>query len=163
MTAPRPRPYGDAPRSRPYGDDARPRPYGDDAQCHMHHAHLFCSDIEATIAFWRDWFGAEVAHDGPYAGARNVFLKIGRGAIHLYDQPPRDGGRGAVHHLGIQVSDLDELYARMQAGGVHLPNPIKRSDGGGYFMVEAPDGVLLEIFEPGPDRPAEVLRYYGYP
>lgn len=146
-------------------DDApapRPRPYGSAAQCHLHHPHLFASDIDATIAFYRTWFGAEVMHDGPYAGSRNVFMKIGIGAMHLYDQPPRGQGRGAIHHLGMQVSDLDALYARMKAGGVHLPNPIKRSDGGGYFMVEAPDGVLLEVFEPGPARPREVLSYYGY-
>ena len=83
--------------------------------------------------------------------------------MHLYDQPPRDAGRNAIHHLGIQVSDLDAVYARMQAGGAPLPNPIKRSDDGGCFMVEAPDGVLLEVFEPGPGRPADVLRCYGYP
>ena len=29
-------------------------------------------------------------------------------------------------------------------------------------MLEAPDNILLELFEPGPDRQSEVLAYYGY-
>lgn len=146
-------------------EDTQPEwryPYGSAARFHMHHAHLFASDIEATIDFYRRWFDAEVAHDGPYANSRNVFLKIGIGALHLYDQPPRDLGRNAVHHLGFQVVGIDELYGRMKAAGVDLPNPIKRSGGSAYFMVAAPDNVLLEVFEPGPDRPDEVNRYYGY-
>ncbi|WP_375691208.1 VOC family protein [Pseudooceanicola sp. LIPI14-2-Ac024] len=137
-------------------------PYGSGARFHMHHAHLFASDIEATIDFFRRWFDAEVAHDGPYANSRNVFLKIGIGALHLYDQPPRELGRNAVHHLGFQVVGIDDLYQRMKEGGVDLPNPIKRSGGSAYFMVAAPDNVLLEVFEPGPDRPAEVNDYYGF-
>jgi len=63
-----------------------------------------------------------------------------------------------VHHLGIQVSDLDELCERMRAGVLRLPNPIRRSGGDGCFMGEAPDGGLREGFEAGADRLAEGLR-----
>jgi hypothetical protein len=51
----------------------------------------------------------------------------------------------------------------MKAAGLHIPNGIRPSDGGGYFMVEAPDHVLLEVFEPGPERPEKILTYYGLP
>ena len=41
----------------------------------------------------------------------------------------------------------------MKKEGLNLPNPIRRfgrqANSGGYFMLEAPDGVLLEVFEPG--------------
>ena len=57
---------------------------------------------------------------------------------------------------------MTDLYERMLRAGLKLPNPIRSNDGGGYFLLEAPDRVLLELFEPGPRRPAEVLRYYGY-
>jgi catechol 2,3-dioxygenase-like lactoylglutathione lyase family enzyme len=55
----------------------------------LHHTHLMASDLDATIAFWRDGFGGEVVHDVEFAGARNVFLRVGSGRIHLYDQPPK--------------------------------------------------------------------------
>ena len=137
-------------------------PYGSSARYHLHHPHLFASDIDKTIEFYSRWFDAHVAYDGPYADSRNVFLKIGTGAMHLYDQSPQELGRNAVHHLGIQVVGLADLYDRMKAAGVHLPNPVRENGAGGYFMVAAPDNVLLELFEPGPERPPEVLEYYGY-
>ena len=139
-------------------------PYGSDKRFHLQHVHLFASDIEASIAFYKTWFGAEVIWDGGYAGARNVFIKIGIGALHLYDQPPRDTGRNAVHHLGMQVVGIDDIYARMKAAGLSIPNPVRRSDSGdgGYFLLGGPDGVLIEMFEVGASRDEVVQRYYGF-
>ena len=65
-----------------------------------------------------------------------------------------------MHHLGMQVSGLHELDARMVVASLN-PNPIREDRGSGYFMLEAPDGVLLEVFEAGPQRDEQVLRYYG--
>ncbi len=139
-------------------------PYGRTQRYHLQHVHLFASDVEATIAFYRTWFDAEVIWDGGYAGARNVFMKIGIGALHLYDQPPRDLGKNVVHHLGMQVVGLDDLYARMKAAGLSIPNPIRRSGSGdgGYFMLGGPDNVLIELFEVGRSRDVAVQRYYGF-
>jgi catechol 2,3-dioxygenase-like lactoylglutathione lyase family enzyme len=137
------------------------RPYGMDDRYHLQHVHLFASDLDATIAFSAKWFDAKVVWDGEYGGARNIFMKIGIGAMHLYEQPPRDLGANAVHHLGFQVVGLHDLYERMKAAGVYLPNPIRESFGGGYFMVKAPDNVLLEVFEPGTTRDQRVREYYG--
>ncbi|MCE3289714.1 MAG: bleomycin resistance protein [Caulobacter sp.] len=137
-------------------------PYGSRQRYHLQHTHIFASDINRTIALYRDWFDAEVMWDGDYAGARNVFMKIGIGAMHLYDQAPLDHGRNAVHHLGMQVVGLDDLHDRMVAAGVPIHNPIRRSVGSGYFMLEGPDGVLIEVFEPGPQRDPAVRRYYGF-
>jgi catechol 2,3-dioxygenase-like lactoylglutathione lyase family enzyme len=71
----------------------------------LHHTHLMSTDVDATIAFWCNGFNAEVVHDVVFAGARNVFLRIGTGRIHLYDQPPI--GQATVHHLGVQTDELD--------------------------------------------------------
>lgn len=137
-------------------------PYGSQQRYHLQHVHLFARDLEQSIRFYRHWFDAEVMWDGGYGGARNVFMKIGIGALHFYEQPPRELRRSAVHHLGIQVVGLQDLYDRMKAAGLSLPNPIRESGGGGYFMVQAPDQVLIEAFEPGPQRDPAVLSYYGY-
>lgn len=114
---------------------------------HLHHAHLFAADVDAAIAFYRDFFNAEVVLDTELAGARNVFLRIGRGRLHLYDQGPRDQGRGAVHHLGMQVDDLPALVERLKATGVEFRKPIADFVFWKYVMAPAPDGVLLELFE----------------
>jgi catechol 2,3-dioxygenase-like lactoylglutathione lyase family enzyme len=38
----------------------------------LHHVHLMASDTEATIAFWREHFGAVVMLDAEFAGARTL-------------------------------------------------------------------------------------------
>lgn len=138
-------------------------PYGSDARFHFHHVHLFASDLAETIDFYTRWFDARVVWDGDVAGARNIFMKVGIGAIHLYEQQPREMARNAIHHLGFQVVDIEELYARMKAAGLSIPNPIRKLEGGGgYFMLGAPDDVLIEVFEPGATHDAIVQNYYGF-
>jgi len=116
-------------------------------ELNLDHAHLFASDIDATIAFWQAMFGATVEWDQEAAGVRNVRLSVGRGAIHLYDQAPRHEGAGSVHHLGIETDDLDALVAHMQTRGFQFRKPISEQPTFRYVMVAAPDNVLVELFQ----------------
>lgn len=128
----------------------------------IHHTHLFTEDIDATIAWWRDMLGAEVAFDGDFGGARNVFIRLGSGRIHLYEQPPRDTGRGAVHHIGIRTNDLEGLEARLRTSGVAFRSGIRDFGAWKYIMCPAPDGVLLELFQADPDKlDGDAARYFA--
>lgn len=115
----------------------------------LHHAHLFASDLDATVGWWRRWFGARVVADEVLLGSRNVMVAVGDGRLNLYDQaPPLDGaGRSAVHHLGVQVRDVAALEVSLRAAGVPLRRGPREGEGFRYLMVEAPDGVLVEVFE----------------
>lgn len=114
----------------------------------VHHTHLMATDLDASLEFYRKWFDALVVADFTYAGARNVFVAVGSGRLHFYDQPPRSTNRNAVNHIGLVVCGLDALAEAMEAGGVKLPKGVQRFPDGNYLMVEAPDRVLLELFEP---------------
>jgi len=114
----------------------------------LHHVHLMASDLKASLEFYRRWFDAEVIADFEYAGARNVFVAIGSGRLHFYEQQPRTLERNAFNHIGLLVENLDELYRRMTEAGLELPKGIQRYPDGNYLMVQAPDRVLLELFEP---------------
>ena len=116
-------------------------------QIDLDHAHLFASDVDATIRWWSDMLDARVVFDLEVAGARNVRLAVGRGAVLLYDQPPRVVGMGSVHHLGVQTDDLEGLVASMEAKGVHFRDPVQDFGAVKFIMVMAPDNVLLELFE----------------
>jgi catechol 2,3-dioxygenase-like lactoylglutathione lyase family enzyme len=113
----------------------------------LHHVHLFASDVERTIDFWRGHFGAVVVLDTEFAGARNVFLRVGEGRLHLYAQSPGKPGAGTVHHLGIETDELETLVARLRAAGVSVTD-VRRHDAADYAMAQAPDGLLLELFQP---------------
>lgn len=127
----------------------------------LHHAHLMATDLDATIAFWHDVFDAEIVYDDVFAGARNVFLRIGTGHIHLYDQPPKTNGQGTVHHLGIQTDKLDTVVQRLRTRGVSITD-IRHQPTAAYAMAEGPDHLLIEIFQPHPHAiPPELHSYFG--
>ena len=113
----------------------------------LDHAHLFTSDLSATITFFIKCFNAEVIWDEEAAGVRNVRIKIGRSFIHLYDQAPKAPRGGAIHHLGIETDDLEDLVLHLRSHGVALKNEIKKEKKFKYVMVKGPDDLLIELFE----------------
>lgn len=125
----------------------------------LHHVHLFAGDIDATVAWWCRHLGGTVIFDGELAGSRNVFLGVGSGRVHIYDQAPRGQGRNAVHHLGVKVSNLKETWQRLQSAGVASPNGLREHGDWRYVMVAAPDGVFVELFEF--DDPAAPVNRVG--
>ncbi len=127
----------------------------------LHHTHLMASDIDATIAFWRDHFGAEVVFDDDFAGARNVFLRLGEGRLHLYAQPPKHSGPATVHHLGVETDELRELVGRLRAAGVSVTD-VRELPDASYAMAQGPDGLLLELFQPNAARVPDSLARAGY-
>jgi len=127
----------------------------------LHHTHLFASDVDCTIAFWRDHFGAVVLVDTGFAGARNVFMRVGEGRLHLYDQAPKHAGAGTVHHLGIETDELDALVGRLKVAGISVTD-VRRHAEGDYAMAEGPDGLLLELFQPHAGRLPAALIESGY-
>jgi catechol 2,3-dioxygenase-like lactoylglutathione lyase family enzyme len=114
---------------------------------HVHHVHLFTEDADATIAWWTEKLGGVVAYDGEFGGSRNVFMRVGEGRIHFYDQRPRDVGKGTVHHVGVRSDDLCALHRRLLAQGVEFRSDIREFGNWRYIMCMAPDNVLLELFE----------------
>ena len=125
----------------------------------LHHAHLYASDIDATLGWWCRHLGAKVIFDGPLAGARNVLLAVGTGRLNIYDQPPKDRGRGAIHHLGIRVAGLRAFWLGLQAEGVTSPNGLREHGDWRYVMISAPDDILVELFEF--DDPAAATNLEG--
>ena len=122
----------------------------------LQHTHIFASDIEATLRFWQDMFGARILFDTTVAGARNVMVAIGSGVINIYDQSPREGKGGAYHHLGIQTDDLNALIEHMKSKGFTFQKEVKDYGFMKYVMAMAPDNILLEIFQAIPENiPAE--------
>jgi len=113
----------------------------------FHHVHLFASDIDESLRFYRGMFGAKVIFDREMAGSRNVLISIGSGKINFYDQPPKHEAQGVMHHLGIETDDLGALAEHMKSKGFGFRNPIKDYGAWKYIMAQGPDNVLLELFQ----------------
>jgi catechol 2,3-dioxygenase-like lactoylglutathione lyase family enzyme len=119
------------------------------------------SDIDETIAFWTEGFGAEIVFDKEFAGARNVFMTVGQGRLHLYDQAPKNLAQAAVHHLGVQTDEIEAVVGRLRDIGISVTD-IRAEPDASYAMAKGPDDLLVEIFQPTPEAvPRELRAYFG--
>jgi catechol 2,3-dioxygenase-like lactoylglutathione lyase family enzyme len=127
----------------------------------IHHVHAFASEVDASVRFYTEVFGGEVILDAVLVGARNVFIRIGDGRLHLYVQPPRHAGAGSIHHFGIRTDDIAGMVERLRRNGVQLRKPVTELGGWRYVMVPGPDEVLIELFEVTPEKlPAQLAGYF---
>lgn len=127
---------------------------------HVHHVHLFASDIEKSLAFYKNAFGGKIILDENMAGARNVFMRVGTGRIHFYDQAPSFSGRGSIHHFGIQTDDIDGVVEKLKAMGTPFKKSVTDIGVWKYIMVPAPDNVLIELFQVNRNALPEAYRSY---
>lgn len=128
---------------------------------HIHHVHIFASDLNKTIEFYEDSFDGKIVLDMELAGARNVFMRVGKGRIHFYDQAPRLSGRGSIHHFGIQTDDIEGVVKKLKSKGVAFNKDITDAGFWKYIMVPAPDGILIELFEVDKKQiPCEFQNYF---
>ena len=119
----------------------------------LDHAHIFASDVTATIRFFQIMFEAAVVWDEAAAGVRVVRMRLGRAFINIYDQRPKGPRGGAFHHLGIETDDLAALAQRMTERGFLFRNAIRTDKSFKYVMIAGPDELLIELFEcREPDR-----------
>jgi catechol 2,3-dioxygenase-like lactoylglutathione lyase family enzyme len=143
----------------------------------IHHTGYTVSDLDRSVAFYRDLLGCEVIatqeKEGGYLAAivgypdahvRMAHLRL-PGADHVielfeYLTPP--GGSADVEpknvgasHLCFVTDDLAGLYERLSAAGVSFVSPPVEVDtginAGGYGLyIRDPDGIMVELFQPPP-------------
>ena len=114
---------------------------------HIHHVHIFASDLKKSLQFYQENFEGKVILDAEFAGARNVFMRVGNGRIHFYDQPPKHSGSGSIHHFGNQTENLEAMVTKLQSNGILLQKEVTDLGHWKYIMVLAPDNILIELFE----------------
>jgi methylmalonyl-CoA/ethylmalonyl-CoA epimerase len=125
------------------------------------HIAIVVDDMEKTLAFWRDALGIEVARieDVPAEYSKVAFLPLGDGDIELV-QPTMSGlglkrfleRRGpGMHHVCLEVDDIDGMLARLKTKGIQLINPEALSGSGGkkyaFIHPKSANGVLVELYE----------------
>ena len=127
----------------------------------VHHVAVVVEDIESALSFWRDLLGLPLSEirDVSVQQTRVAFLSPGGTEIELVKPTTGDSGvarflakRGpGMHHLSLEVDDLESLLVRLKAGGVRLVNETPRVNAAGkkYVFVhpDSTGGVLLEMSE----------------
>ena len=119
---------------------------------------LLVTDVARTAAFYVEHFGFQPVFDSDWY----VHLRASHAAIELaviaYDHntiPPVGRQKTAGLLLSFEVDDAAAEYARLQAAGVPMLQPLRDEPfGQRHFIATDPNGVLLDVITPIEPDPA---------
>lgn len=127
----------------------------------IHHVAVVVADMEQSLAFWRDALGIELheLRDVPAEKSQVAFLPLAGAEVELVRPTTDDSGiakylakRGpGMHHLCLEVDDIDGMLTQLKAEGIRLINeqPRLAADGKKYAFIhpESTGGVLVELYQ----------------
>jgi len=127
------------------------------------HIGIVVQDIEAALKVYRDALGLELTRveSVPEQAVRIAFLLTGEGEIELVQPTTDDSGiarylarRGeGIHHICLEVDDLESSLAHMAAQGIELIDETPRTGSAGqryaFIHPKSTQGVLIELYERG--------------
>jgi len=108
--------------------------------------YLYVSDMERSLAFYRDLLGVPLeadANDPNWAEAR---LDGVRFALHLARPGAEPETRNTVR-FDFRVDDIDAEMERLRAAGVEC-GAVMREPWGSLCELSDPDGYTVELFAP---------------
>ena len=116
------------------------------------HTHLTSPDPDKVIEFYTQVMGARVIKEIESAGRRMIDLDLGGIPVRVSSSTGADnawkGLRFGLHHLGLEVSNLDEVAADLKSKGVEfVVEPTQPQPGVKIALIKAPDNVLFELIE----------------
>ena len=125
----------------------------------LHHVTAISSDIERTIAFYRDTLGLPIVNDAVSdddPDARHVWFDGGDGSFLSFMEYPSlpEGvvGTGSTHHFALRVESGDEQEAwrdYLRERGVECTDVLNRGSFQSIYIRD-PDGHVVEIATSGP-------------
>ena len=127
---------------------------------HINHVAIAVSDIDDTLAFYREVFGArevEVENIEDQA-VRAALVRVGGSQLEFIQPTDPEGGvarfierRGeGVHHIAFEVENLQERLDALAAHGVRLIDDTPREGLSGMIAFLHPRstrGVLIELVD----------------
>lgn len=124
------------------------------------HTMVRVTDLEASLAFYRDALGLRVVRQREYPQGRFTLVYLAapgddRAELELtynWDPEVYGGGRN-FGHLAYAVDDIYALCQRLQECGVTINRPPRD---GHMAFVRSPDNISIELLQKGePLAPAE--------
>ena len=127
----------------------------------LNHLAVVVDDLGEALGFWRECLGLAQCGEAqavPDEEVKIAFLTLGDAHIELIQPTSSESGvarylakRGpGMHHLCLEVADLDAKLKELIARGYELINESPRErDGRRYAFVhpKSTGGVLLELYE----------------
>ncbi|NBD34924.1 MAG: hypothetical protein GVY30_02870 [Chloroflexi bacterium] len=117
----------------------------------MVHIALQLSDLDEGLRFFSEWLGFKVKFEVDFEDHRIVMLNAGRIELEMW-QADVETSRGetgcGVHHLAIEVKDLDVAMAEVRSLDVPvLADIYEPTRGIREAIVQGPDGIRVQLVE----------------
>jgi methylmalonyl-CoA epimerase len=125
----------------------------------IHHVGIAVHSLERA-QFWDTFLGVtpEEVKEITEQKTKIAFIPVGETMIELLE-PLGEGpiskflekrGEG-IHHIAVQVTDIEEVMANMKQGGIRLINEVPQRGAEGkvaFVHPKSTGGILLELVEP---------------
>ena len=121
----------------------------------LDHIHVRCSDVDASIAYYKKMFDAKEIARGDAKGMPIITLEMAgrqfcfspkREGVDIRVEP--DESAWGIYQIALKVDDLDAAMATLKERGAEINRgPLTLGGGLRVFFVEAPDGIEMEVME----------------
>lgn len=133
----------------------------------INHLGIATKGIEEALKFWQDALGLENVHTETVEDqkVRVAMLPIGESRVELLEPTSDDSPiskflekrGGGIHHIAIEVDDIESTLAQLKAKGMRLIDESPRIGADGCLVAfihpSSANGVLLEIVQTLKQRP----------
>lgn len=127
----------------------------------INHLGIATKGIEDALKFWSDSLGLENVHTEIVEDqkVRVAMLPIGESRIELLEPTSDDSPiskflekrGGGIHHIAVEVDDIDASLAQLKAKGARLIDEVPRVGAEGCLVAfvhpSSANGVLLELVQ----------------
>lgn len=117
------------------------------------HVALQVPSLAGGLQFFQELLGFKVKFEVEFEGHQIVMLKAGKMEIEMWAGPPEgkssvDDLAYGVHHLAVQVKDLEAVITYMKETGIRvLADIYEPSRGIREAIVQGPGGVRVQFVE----------------
>ena len=130
----------------------------------LDHVGIAVSDLQASLAFFKDVLGLHVESTEDVASqrVRATFLNTGQSTLEMLEATAPESAiakfvekRGAgMHHVALRVEDINAALAHLKSRGIRLIDEQPRLGAEGALVAfihpSASHGVLVELKQPAP-------------
>jgi methylmalonyl-CoA/ethylmalonyl-CoA epimerase len=127
----------------------------------VNHIAVVVQDVDQALKFWQDGLGLPLqrTEQNDHEAVNIAFLPVGDSEIELIAPTTSDSGvakylaktGGGLHHICIEVEDIEAALAQLKEKGYDLINesPRTRPDGIRYAFIHprSAGGVLVEMYQ----------------
>lgn len=127
----------------------------------INHLGIVTKGIDDALKFWQDALGLENVHTETVSEqkVRVAMLPIGDTRIELLEATAPDSPiqkfiekrGGGIHHIAVEVEDIEDALSKLKARGIRLIDEKPRVGAEGCLVAfvhpASADGVLLELMQ----------------